>query len=909
MEPNETVEPNTSSSFSGLTPTKLKAAQIRLLYAQSGIGSFGALLSAVILGGALWTVVSHDRIVVWVLACVGLFLGRCYLIHSFHSRKQDDDAVITWGEWQTLVVNAGGLLWGVAGVWLFPLDSILHQFLLSIFVAGITAAGAVIYSPTKDYAANILLALLPLSGRFIYEFDEFHVTIGCVILLFAGALLLTGQKMHGVYADSLRLRYNKEELVEDLKQEIWRRDRLEAELKEAHEDLEIRVEVRTAELKRLNRSLEQEVAERKRTEQALKQSEEHYRIFFETSRDCVFMTSLDEQLIDFNDVALEMFGYAPGGRDELLQTNVANVYANTEQREAHVALVSKQGFSKEYPVDLRKKDGTIIHTLITAIARRDPQGTIIGFQGTVRDITERKRAEEVLQTTLQRFYTILSSLYAAVLLVSDEGRVEFANQAFCDVFDLDGPPSDLHGLGAVEMIKKIQDVYAQPAEAVARIQAVIAQQRPLRGEEIAMHGGKTYLADFIPILIDGKRYGRLWHHQDITDRKRMEEHALQSARLRAVADLSSGVAHHFNNLLQIIMGNTSLSLTDLESGDLSEVKTSLEKMLQAATLGAETVRRLQTFADTRTAVTEHECAVFDIATIVRNAAEVSKPRWKADPEKRGIKIDLQLNIQEGCLVKGQESEMFEVIVNLVKNAAEALPEGGDIEVKTYREADEVVVTVHDTGTGIAEEDLPKVFQPFWSSKGVGIGKGMGLAVAHGLARRHGGSISVQSKAKAGTTFTVRLPSAHEPVRITEEPAKTAATDNPTILVIDDDEDIAILIERICAKAGHTVFRALSGEEGLAIFNKEPVDMVISDLGMPGMNGWGVGKAIRSICQGRGIAKPAFILLTGYSGQELEKEKIAESGVDAIVPKPIDSATVLAIVQEIASRFSVKSHEK
>jgi CheY-like chemotaxis protein len=181
---------------------------------------------------------------------------------------------------------------------------------------------------------------------------------------------------------------------------------------------------------------------------------------------------------------------------------------------------------------------------------------------------------------------------------------------------------------------------------------------------------------------------------------------------------------------------------------------------------------------------------------------------------------------------------------------------------------------------------------------------MGLAVTHGLVKRHGGSISVESKLGVGTTFTIRLPLAHEPVSKTEQSSIITSGDRLTILVIDDDSNIAALLERICAKAGHSVFKALSGDEGLTIFDKEPMDLVICDLGMPGMSGWDVGKSIRATCQERGITKPPFILLTGWGGQELEKEKIAASGTDAVVAKPIDSATVISTVRAIAERFNI-----
>jgi PAS domain S-box-containing protein len=474
MGPSKIEEPNTSSSLSGLRRLKLKAAQIRLFYAQSGIGSMGAFLGAVILGGALWKVVSHDRIVVWVLAYGALFLGRHYLIRSFHRQERDDEEVIRWGKWHTLVVSAGGLLWGVAGVWLFPQDSILHQFLLSIFVAGIAAASAVIYSPTKDYAANLLLALLPVSGRFIYEFDEFHVIIGGVILLFAGALLLTGGKMHRVYADSFRLRYDKEELVADLKDEIARRDRLEAELKRARDELEVRVEERTAELKTMNRTLKQEIVERKRAEEALRESEEKYRSLVETISDVIFQINSQGVVTYISPVVRDAFGYEA---EEVIGKNFVE-FVHPEERELLLKRFSELNAGVERPLEYRvaakSGDTRWVRTHTKLIVK---ENTFDGAQGTLIDITERKRAEEL---------------------------------------------------------------------------------------------------------------------------------ALQAVRLRSVADLSSGVAHHFNNLLQIVMASTSLSLADLESGDLSEVKTNLEKMLDAASLGAETVKRLQTFANIRTDVTREE---------------------------------------------------------------------------------------------------------------------------------------------------------------------------------------------------------------------------------------------------------------------------------------------------------------
>ena len=675
-------------------------------------------------------------------------------------------------------------------------------------------------------------------------------------------------------------------------------ERVESELVEAE-----------AELRKTVDGLQKALAEQKRVEESLRDSEEAAR-----SSESFLNSVIDQSpypmwisddrgtLIRANKALRDLLQISDEevvGKYNILRDNIVEeqgvlpLIRNVFDRSDTVRFEIKYDSSQLKHLQLIHSAFLILDVTVFPIT--DSGGKITNAVIQHMDITERKRAEEALRASEEKYKLLVDKAQEAIFVVQDT-VFRFVNPRL----------EEIVGFSSDELIGNSFGGFVHPDD---RETVIEKHYRRLKGEvfpsryeiRIIDKQNRVKWVEIDSVVIDweGKPAAMVFL-TDTSYRKLAEEAAVQTERLKAIADLSGGVAHHFNNLLQIVIGNTSLSLADLESGDLSEVKTNLEQMLEAATLGAETVRRLQTFANIRADITKEEAAIFDIAATARSAAEVSEPLWKSDPEKERIKIDLHLDLEDGCLVKGQKNEMFEVLVNLIINAAEAMPDGGDIEVKTHREADEVLITVHDTGSGIAEEDLPKVFQPFWSSKGVGIGKGMGLAVTHGLVKRHGGTINVQSKVGNGTTFTIRLPLAQEPIRKTEEPATRPADRKLSILVIEDDQRIATLLEMIFVDAGHSAFKALSGGEGLAIFNKEPVDLVICDLGMPGMNGWDVGKAIRSVCQEKGITKPPFVLLTGWGGQELEREKIAESGTDAVVAKPIDPAALLATVQEIAA---------
>ena len=291
--------------------------------------------------------------------------------------------------------------------------------------------------------------------------------------------------------------------------------------------------------------------------------------------------------------------------------------------------------------------------------------------------------------------------------------------------------------------------------------------------------------------------------------------------------------------------------------------------------------------------------MFDLSETVKQTVEITKPFWKTGPYREGIRVALNLELMERCFVNAKESEMTEVLVNLVKNAAEALPTGGEIRIKTFLQGDQVILQVIDDGVGIKREHLKKVFEPFWSTKGVSTGTGMGLAVSHGIISRHGGSISVESEEGKGAIFTVTLPLAKAPQEASMASGAKMLRAKLNILVVDDIAVIVMHLKGILTKHQQTVFSATSGEEALEIFRNNKIDVVICDLSMPGLNGWDVGRTIRAICQERGLPKTPFILLTGWGGQELEQEKIIESAVDAIVEKPIDSKNLMVTVRKVA----------
>ncbi len=286
---------------------------------------------------------------------------------------------------------------------------------------------------------------------------------------------------------------------------------------------------------------------------------------------------------------------------------------------------------------------------------------------------------------------------------------------------------------------------------------------------------------------DGNVIGTVHDVRDITEQEQLREQLSRSERLRALGELAGGVAHDFNNYLTVILGNTQLLLADSKgNGDDGRCE-SLQTIERAASDAAETVRRIQEFTRVRTA---RSFTMVDINSVIAGAVDVSRPRWKDEALARGVEIDLLSSPGDVPPVNANSSELGEVFMNLIINAADALKKGGAIEIESRARGHWVEVMVADNGEGMEEEVMRRIFDPFFTTKGTA-GVGLGLSVTYGIINRHGGEISVESSPGVGTTFCVRLPMATvaDLEEVPEEEPRVDTGMRARVLIIDDIEMI------------------------------------------------------------------------------------------------------------------------
>ncbi len=699
-----------------------------------------------------------------------------------------------------------------------------------------------------------------------------------------------------------------------------------------------------------------DITERKRAEEALQMLSRQRQLALDAARMGWWRYDPVTRIASWDDRYKEIFGVIgdQSPNDEILKRlhpeDLPGVWAKVE---AALDPTNPQPYSAEYRIN--HPDGSVRWIEAHGIALFEGVGEnrrAVDFVGTAADITERKQVEDVLRTTLQRLYTVLSSMYSSILLVTNEGRTEFANQAFSDFFGLKGYSADLIGLTSSEMIEKIKNAYLHPDEEVKRIGEIVGRGHPVKGEEIAMSGDRTCLRDFIPICIDGKSYGRLWHHLDITERKLMEEE-LRKARdeleLRVKARTSE--LQDAKENLEIINEELQVEISEHEKTekDLLKAKETAEAAVEAkAAFLANMSHELRTPLN---AVIGFSSLLLDdnltqeqkedierirnggeaLLTIISDILEFSRAE-KEKVELEHQSLSLKASIEESLdmvavqaidkglnlaytiaygtpdTIIGDPGRLRQVLVNLLSNAVK-FTDVGDISVSVSSKAlvgnkCQITFSVKDTGIGMPQDKMDRLFKPFtqleYTLSRKRDGAGLGLSISKKLVELMGGEIWAESEESKGSTFRFTIQAEVIPGKQLDLEDKATEYENLSaekpfaILVAEDNPSNQKVLVEMLKRLGYRADAVADGVEVLQALQVRPYDLIFMDIKMPEMDGLTATREIRKLWPNNG---PKIIAITAFA-MDGDQEKCLEAGMDGYIAKPVKVNDLAILLRNI-----------
>ena len=371
---------------------------------------------------------------------------------------------------------------------------------------------------------------------------------------------------------------------------------------------------------------------------------------------------------------------------------------------------------------------------------------------------------------------------------------------------------------------------------------------------------------------------------DVTAMRDLQQQLARGEKLRALGELSAGVAHDFNNNLGIILGRTQLLLMKVTEPDLVS---GLNVIRQAAMDGGEAVRRIQQFSRVRE---DRAAEVLDLKDIAEEVLEITRSKWKNESERRGLKVEARIEVDHPLPILGSRAEIREALTNLIFNSIDALPKGGTITIRCGSDRGFSTLEVADDGIGMTEDVRSRMFEPFFTTKGVS-GNGLGLSMVYGIVSRHRGSIEVETAPKEGTIVRMRFPGTSVEEQAAPSQQSVRAPFRARILVVDDEPEILAVLREALERGGHVVETANSGNEGIERFRAARYDVVLSDLGMADVSGWEVARVVRQ------EGSPAIVLglVTGW-GATISEEMVTSHGVSFVIAKPFQ-------VEDLVSRVN------
>src|SRR5688500_3952353 len=470
-----------------------------------------------------------------------------------------------------------------------------------------------------------------------------------------------------------------------------------------------------------------------------------------------------------------------------------------------------------------------------------------------------------LESEARDLADVVRRIGEGVIVVDGDDQIVFANRAFQEMI---GAPGDgLAGVPWTRFLASAQDVGS-----------LTRQMRgpAFQGELLLL----TKAGDPRPVLVTFStlqgREGmqRIGVFRDISREHELRFRVIREQKFRTLGSLAAGVAHNINNRLTPVLGWTEMlqeRLTASEPIEREELKHALNVIHQGASDSVETVRRLQEYS--RPARVKGPEAVL-LRDVLEQLLALTRPQWDNEAARRGIRYEIDLRADPAPAILAVASEVREALLNILENALTAMPQGGRLTLHVRGHDDRAVVSISDTGRGMSPEVQRLAFEPFFTTRSTEGGTGLGLSLAQEIVQRYRGTIALDSAEGAGTTFTLSFPA------ITAEAVRTPAflptLESLRILAVEDEPEVLDVLRAMLSSAGHTVFTAASGREALELFDREPVDLVITDLGMPGMTGLALAAELK-----RRRAVPVA-LLTGWAD---ELDPGSAPSVDLVIAKP------------------------
>ncbi len=639
----------------------------------------------------------------------------------------------------------------------------------------------------------------------------------------------------------------------------------------------------------------QDITGRKLVQASLEESEKKFRLIFQTSLDAVYLTRLEDgRYIDINEGFTQIMGYT---RKDTVEGRVVDgdIWQNARDRERFVQDVRRYGYVKNMEAEFTAKNQDIKNGLISArVLEIGGEKVIVSI---TRDYTDRKKAEQALAGSEAWHRSILETAMDGFCLTDISGKIIEVNKTYCRMTGY--AEDELLKMGITDLeFKENEDHITRRISRIMEKKEDLFESRHVKKDgtlievEVSVQF-REHMGGCLVIFI-----------KDITERKHWHEQLQKAQKMESIGSLAGGIAHDFNNILFPIIGMSELLMEDLQK-DSFEYDNAREIYLAGKRAG-DLVNQILAFSRQ----SDHKMMPVKFQKIMK---EVMKLCRSTIPSS----IDIRQDIQNDCgFVWANGTRLHQVAMNLMTNAYHAVEDNNgficvslkeisvDGSSKTgLKEGRYVNLCVSDNGTGIDQEIIDKIFDPYFTTKGQGKGTGLGLAVTYGIVKDHNGEIRVQSRAGHGSTFDVYLPrmadSSGDDKAASGEPPLEGGSEH--ILLVDDEPAIGKLSGRILHRLGYSVTFRHSSTEALALFKSAPdkFDLVLSDMSMPGMTGDRLAGEIRKI-------RPFIpvIICTGFS-EKINKDKAKDIGVNGFLPKPIVKSDMALMLRTVLDK--AKAH--